>query len=120
MGAVVPLYIKTAYHEEPSFANTKVVTSLFPKSFKSDLGSNFKQCVVFKDAKADLLKKYDDQFTFDELGKLAIDYSDGIIAAHKSVNKELMKYAAEKDIPTLAYPGEDFAQAYEEFYEKIW
>ena len=119
MGAVVPLYIKTAYHEEPSFANTKVVTSLFPKSFKSDLGSNFKQCVVFKDAKADLLKKSDDKFTFEELGKLAIDYSDGVIAAHKSANKELMKYAAEKNIPTLAYPGEDFAQAYEEFYEKI-
>jgi starch synthase len=119
MGAVVPLYIKTAYHEEPSFANTKVVTSLFPKSFKSDLGSNFKQCVVFKDAKADLLKKYDDKFTFEELGKLAIDYSDGVIAAHKSANKELMKYAAEKNIPTLSYPGEDFAQVYEEFYEKI-
>ena len=26
MTAVVPLYIKTAYHDEPSFANTKVVT----------------------------------------------------------------------------------------------
>ena len=119
MGAVVPLYIKTAYHEEPSFANTKVVTSLFPKSFKNDLGSNFKQCVVFKDAKADLLKKYDDLFTFEELAKMAIDYSDGIIAAHKNVDKELMKYAASNNIPTLNYPGEDFAQAYEEFYEKI-
>lgn len=119
MGAVVPLYIKTAYHEEPSFANTKVVTSLFPKSFKSDLGSNFKQCVAFKDAKADLLKKYDDKFTFEELAKLAIDYSDGVIAAQKNVSKDLMKYAATNNIPTLAYSGEDFTQAYEEFYEKI-
>ena len=119
MGAVVPLYIKTAYHEEPSFANTKVVTSLFPKSFKSDLGPNFKQCVAFKDAKADLLKKYDDKFTFEELAKLAIDYSDGVIAAQKNVSKDLMKYAATNNIPTLAYPGEDFTQAYEEFYEKI-
>ena len=119
MGAVVPLYIKTAYHEEPSFANTKVVTSLFPKSIKSDVGPNFKQCVVFKEAKADLLKKYDDKFTFEELSKLAIDYSDGVIAAHKNVSKELMKYTSDNNIPTLAYPGEDFAQAYEEFYEKI-
>jgi starch synthase len=119
MGAVVPLYIKTAYHEEPSFANTKVVTALFPKSFKSDLDPNFKQCVAFKDAKADLLKKYDDKFTFEELAKLAIDYSDGVIAAQKNVSKDLMKYAATNNIPTLAYPGEDFTQAYEEFYEKI-
>ena len=119
MAAVVPLYIKTAYHDEPSFANTKVVTSLFTKSMMSDLGSNFKQCVVFKEAKADLLKKYSDQFTFDELAKLAIDYSDGVIAAHKDVSKDLLKYATDNNIPTLDYPGEDFAQAYEEFYEKI-
>ena len=34
MSAVVPLYVKTAYHEEPSFANTKVITSLFSKELK--------------------------------------------------------------------------------------
>ena len=119
MGAVVPLYIKTAYHDEPSFNNVKVVTSLFTNSLTSDLGSNFKKCVPFREAKADLLKKYDDNFGFEELGKLAIDYSDGVIAAHKSVNKELLKYAIDKQIPTLPYPGEDFASAYEEFYEKI-
>ena len=119
MGAVVPLYIKTAYHEEPSFSNVKVVTSLFTNSLKSEFGTNFKKCVPFREAKADLLKKYDDHFGFEELGKLAIDYSDGVIAAHKNVNKELLKYAMDNKIPTLAYPGEDFAAAYEEFYEKI-
>ena len=87
MGAVIPLYIKTAYHEEPSFANTKVVTSLFTKSLNSNLGSNFKKCVEFREAKADLLNKYNDDFSFEDLGKLAIDYSDGVIAAHKSVDK---------------------------------
>lgn len=119
MGAVVPLYIKTAYHDEPSFSNVKVVTSLFPKTLKSDLDPNFKKCVVFRDAKAELLKKYNDNFDFDELGKLAIDYSDGVIAAQKNVNKELLKYAKDNNIPTLAWPGEDFADAYEAFYEKI-
>ena len=119
MGAVVPLYIKTAYHDEPSFANTKVVTSLFTNSLKSDLGTNFKKCVEFREAKADLLKKYNDHFDFEELGKLAIDYSDGVIAAHKNVNKELLKYAKASKIPTLPYPGEDFADAYEAFYEQI-
>lgn len=119
MSAVVPLYIKTAYHDEPSFSNVKVVTSLFPKSLKSDLDPNFKKCVAFRDAKAELLKPYSDNFSFDELGKLAIDYSDGVIAAHKNVNKELLKYADEKGIPTLPWPGEDFADAYEAFYEKI-
>ena len=119
MGAVVPLYIKTAYHEEPSFANTKVVTSLFANNLKSDLDSKFKQCVPFREATADLLKKYNDNFDFNELGKLAIDYSDGVIAAQENINSDLMKYAADNGIPTLAYPGEDFGAAYEEFYNKI-
>ena len=119
MGAVVPLYIKTAYHDEPSFANTKVITSLFTNSLKSDFSENFKKCVEFRDAKADLLKKYVDPFTFDELGKLAIDYSDGVIAANKNVSKELIKYAKGNNVPFLAYPGEDFADAYDNFYEKI-
>ncbi|MBP3845829.1 MAG: glycogen/starch synthase [Prevotella sp.] len=119
MGAVVPLYIKTAYHDEPSFAETKVVTSLFTNSINSELGDNFKRCIEFRDATADMLTKYKDNFDFEELGKLAIDYSDGVIAAHKKVNKDLLKYAQDQNIPTLTYPGEDFGAAYEAFYEKI-
>ena len=119
MSAIVPLYVKTAYHEEPSFASTKVVTSLFPTTMNSQLDENFKQCIEFRDAKASLLKNYNDRFDFEELNKLAIDYSDGVIAAHQNVSESLMKYAADKNIPTLAYPGEDFQSAYEEFYEKI-
>ena len=119
MSAVVPLYVKTAYHDEPSFADTKVVSSIFSKDIDMDLGANFKKCLEFREAKASLLKKYNDNFDFEELGKLAIDYSDGVIAAHKNVNKSLLKYANEQHIPTLAYPGEDFNAAYEAFYEKI-
>ena len=111
--------LETVKKLEPSFANTKVITSLFTNSLKSDLGTNFKKCVEFREAKADLLKKYNDNFDFEELGKLAIDYSDGVIAAHKNVNKELLKYAKTNKIPTLAFPGEDFADAYEAFYEQI-
>jgi starch synthase len=119
MSAVIPLYIETAYHEEPSFANTKVITSLFTKSLKKDLGNNFKECLEFREAKAELLKAYNDNFDFEELGKLAIDYSDGIIKAEKEVNASLLKYATEKNIPLLDY-HEDFADAYEAFYDQIY
>ena len=118
MSAVVPLYVKTAYKDEPSFANTKVITSLFGNSLKKDLGANFKTCVEFRDAKAELLSEYKDDFDFEELGKLAIDYSDGVIGAEKSVSKSLQKYAKTKKIPFLNYQ-EDFADAFEAFYDQI-
>lgn len=119
MAAVVPLYVKTAYHDEPSFADAKVVTSLFTKSLKRDLGENFKKCLAFRDAKASLLKKYNDEFDFCELGKLAIDYSDGIIEADSCVNDELLAYAKASGKPVLGYPGEDYADSYNEFYSSL-
>ncbi len=118
MSAVVPLYVKTAYHDEPSFADTKVVTSLFTRSLKKNLGQKFKQCLAFRDAKPELLTDYNDNFDFLELGKLAIDYSDGIILADPKVNKDLIKHVTKKDIPLLDYT-EDYALAYEKFYETI-
>ena len=42
MTSVIPLYVKTAYKDEPSFANTKVVTSLFDKNLKEGFGPHFK------------------------------------------------------------------------------
>lgn len=119
MSAVVPFYIKTAYHDEPSFANTKVVTSLFSKSFSSNLDSNFKRCLEFRDATAELLTPYRDLFDFDELGKLAIDYSDGVVEPVSNVNADLLSYAKDKNIPVLSAIKEDFADDIVDFYKSI-
>ncbi len=119
MSAVVPLYVKTAYHDEPSFAEAKVVTSLFEKNIDKDLGENFKECLEFREAKAELLKDYKNEFDFNELSKLAIDYSDGVIQADQKVDQKLLKYAAGKNIPVLDYQ-EDFADSYENFYNRLF
>lgn len=119
MAGVVPFYIKTAYHEDPTFANSKVVTSLFENQFKSTFGDRFKECVEFGSAKVSLLDKYSKHFDYMELGKLAIDYSDGIIESGENVNKELLSYAKGSGKPLLSYPGEDYAPAYKDFYNKI-
>lgn len=119
MAAVVPLYIKTAYHDDPSFANAKVVTSLFGSQPKASLGENFKKCVEFREANAELLKPYADNFDFKELAKLAIDYSDGVVEAGENVNADLLAYAKGKDMPLLAYPGQDYVAAYKDFYNQI-
>ena len=120
MSGVVPFYIKTAYKDEPSFCNTKVVTSLFTKSITKDFGDNFKDCLSFRDATPELLTSYNDKFDFEELGKLAIDYSDGVIEAEQEVNDMLLNYANDKKVPLLRYPGEDFGDAYRAFYDEIF
>ena len=119
MSAVVPLYVKTAYHDEPSFAEAKVITSLFTQKLDKDLGSNFKQCLEFRDVRADLLSNYNDNFDFIELGKLAIDYSDGIVQSEALVNDELLAYARNKNIPILDY-SEQVAENCEGFYDQLY
>ena len=119
MSAVVPFYVKTAYKDEPSFADAKVVTSLFTKNLTNDLGTNFKQSIEYRDAKPELLTAYNDNFDICELGKLAIDYSDGIMIANDEVNQTLLEHAAGKGIPVLPY-AEDWADGLEEFYDKVY
>ena len=119
MAGVIPFYVKTAYNDEPSFANVKVVTSLFTNELQKDLGNNMKKCLAFKDQISTHLEKYKDVFDFYELGKMAIDYSDGIIVAKDDVNATLLDYAKEKQKPLLPYQGEEYAQAYHDFYENL-
>jgi starch synthase len=119
MSAVAPVYIKTAFKDEPAFAEAKVVTSLYKNDLKNDFCENFKSCVEFRDTDAELLKAYKDTFDYNELAKMAIDYSDGVIEASEGVDGELLAYAEGKGKQVLKYPGEDYAQAYKDFLEKI-
>ena len=119
MSAVVPIYVKTAYQDEPSFADAKVVTSLFSQKLDKNLADDFKQCLEFRETTQELLKGYKDKFDFVELGKMAIDYSDGIVQSEALVNDELLAYTKEKNIPFLGY-SESVAEACEDFYESLF
>ncbi len=119
ISAVIPFYIKTAYKDEPSFSNSKVVMTLYEKQLTDNLSDRFKECLEFRDAKSNLLKNYKDKFDFLELGKLAIDYSDGVIEGGKDVNAELLGYAKDKEIPLLDFPGYGNTDAYTDFYKSL-
>ena len=119
MSAVIPFYVKTAYHDEPAFANTKVAMALYPKQPKNILGENFKKTLEFKNANEELLKPYNTDFNLIELGKLAIDYSDGVIEGGESIAEELLTYTNDKQIPLLSYPGDNYEQAYIDFFNSL-
>ena len=119
MSAIVPLYIKTAYAEEPSFANSKVIVSVYENDLKGSLGSNFKQCVDFRDAKAELLDGYKEDFDYVEVSKLAIDYCDGVVVGSESIAPELTEYAKEKNKPVLPFTGDDFKEPYKNFINEV-
>ena len=119
MAAVVPIYIKLAYNNEPTFSNTKIVTSLFKEELKENLGANFKKSIELRDISDDTLNKYNDVFDFTELGKLAIDYSDAIIEAEENANNTLLNYAIDNNKEVLRYNPDDYIKNYKLLYDKI-
>lgn len=120
ISALAPLYIKKAYQDEPSFRDTKVIFSLYGEELKKPMGTNFGNCLQFKSVDSSVLEEFSPECTFEELSKLAVNYSDGLIVASPDANANVVKYAKERQIPVLEYPGEDYTDSYVEFYDRIW
>ena len=122
ISAFVPLYIKKAYMEEPSFRDSKVVFSLFENDLKSNLQNDIVNKSLLKGIdKKDVEDILPSDATFKDLCKLAISYSDGVIQNSENVDPELIAYAEEKGIPVLKYQSEEtFADACNQFYDEIW
>ncbi len=118
--SLAPLYIKTAYHDDPSFHESKVVFSATEPTFNNDLGKHFTECIPFRDAKLEhIADVFEERFGHTELSKLAIKFSDGVILDDKNVDPALIDYAALHNIPVLGYQGENYKQAYSDFYNSI-
>lgn len=121
ISAIAPIYIKRAYADEPSYANCKVVYSATQPEYDIDFGEHFMDCVRFKDIELDELKEvFNGSFGFDDLQKLAVRYSDGLILDDNNVGKAVVDYAESLNIPVLsAEAKDDFKQTYSDFYDKV-
>lgn len=120
MSALVPLFIKKYYYNDPLFGQSKVVYSLYNDGFKKTLDPEIKNKVLLDGMVPDdvsLLEKPN----YVNLSKLAINYSDAVIQATKNISPDLEKFVAETGKPFLGYqPKETYIDAYNDFYEKVW
>ena len=59
---------------------------------------------------------------YEELCKLAITYSDGVIQNSEKVNPAIMDYARSLNIPVVDYQADEneYAEACNTLYDKIW
>ena len=117
--ALLPFFLKKAYKDDPLFAKTKIILSLYNDEFENVLNNNIKNKIVMDGIK---LKDLDMLTTpsYKNIIKLAIQYSDGIAIGSPSVNKKWITYAKSLAKPILAYQGtENYVDAYNDFYELI-
>jgi len=119
MSALTPVYVKRVYHDNPLFAASKVIISIYDDDFPEPLHTNLQgklkhENIALKDLKH--FKKPD----YVSLMKAAIDLSDGVIIASSQINSELSEYIDQSGKPVLPQPDEEnYIQVYNEFYNKI-
>ena len=121
MSAVVPIYLKKVFNDDPLFRDVKVVVSLCDDSFEQPFNEGFAQKVAnegVKDEKlADLtLPSYENLYRF------VIDYADGIVVASENANPSLVEYARQSGKPVMEFEKKEEAEMfdnYNRFYEEL-
>ncbi len=119
ISALAPMYLRTVFAEDPVFANTKIVFSLFGKGFDDSLNAD-----MVRKLKAD---GFDDKqlgslangVTHDALARLAIDYADAVAISSDDVSSELVEYARASGKKVLEYRENLTAADYMELYASL-
>lgn len=117
--ALVPLYIKKTYCDEPSFMDSKIVYSLYGNEFCKEYPANFTEKLMIKGVEKADLGEMTDPVNFIQLSKLGIDYADAIVQQTPDVDPELIAYAQQSGKPFLPYQEENMMQAISDFYDTI-
>ena len=119
MTALTPLYIKHLYHNDPHFADAKVVYSVYDNGFNKNWDAKFYEKLKFDgfdEAAISSLKKVD----FNTLNEMAIKVSDGVVQGSPKISNELSSIIQSSGNPFLEYyPEESFVKPMDEFYDQL-
>lgn len=116
MASLVPLYLKKYYADEPLFADSKIVTSVYGRGFEGELNTAMKDKVAFDGVEEDAISKLESP-TYTNLLKIATNNSDAIIIAADELPDDLKEHVESLDKPVLPYvTPQEFEEAYADFY----
>jgi len=116
LAALLPLYLKEYYRDEPLFSESKIVTSIYNQSFEGTLNKGMINKIKFDNIDQDTIKTLKEP-TYNNLMKIAIDYSDALIIGSEEIPEELENHLNESNKPVLDYKSKDeFGEAYTNFY----
>jgi starch synthase len=117
--ALVPLYLKRSFADDPLYNNSKIVYSVYNDDFNKPLNKDFKVKLRMDGIKDDDVSGLTDP-SFENLTRMAIEMSDAAIIGSNEINKSIHKYIKSLKKPVLEYkPEEEYIDAYSDFYDEI-
>ena len=120
MSALLPIYLKENFKNEPIFQKSKIVTSLYANEFEKSLNNDMINKVLFDEIDkkniSDLIEP-----TYENLTRIAINYSDGIILGSENISPKTIKFLKDYKNPILNFqPKDSFSESYLEFYNNLF
>lgn len=117
--SLVPLYLKKAYKEDPLFAQSKVIFSLYNNGFSAPMNKRFLEKAQLDGVDKEDLSVIKDP-TFDNLTRLSLQHSDAVIQGSPELSKDVSGVIKESGKPFLEYqPAEKYIGEYSVFYDSI-
>ncbi len=121
-GALLPVYIKKFFADEPYFSEAKIVTSVYSHN-EEDVKINpdklIKKISFDQILKKDL-KAISESATVTNLYKLSIDYSDALVLGDENINENLIKYIQKSDKPYVHHSSQpNMFDVYDQLYNEI-
>ena len=119
MSSFIPLYVKTAYSEEPSFRDCKVVFTPSTKILAAPVPANMEGIIAFRGTTISATRGLGEKKLVPMLNKLGIKYADGI--GFLAENEMLAKFAEGLEKPCIGpVSTEEYGIFYPNFYDTIW
>ncbi len=119
--AIAPLYLRNMFKNDPTFADAKIVVSLYEEKFSTPLDAAFGEKLVNEGVPAEVLSNFGEP-SYENLMRFVIDNADGVVVGSENADKSLIAYAREHGKKVLDYQSPedaDFYDNYDRFYENL-
>lgn len=119
MSALVPMYLKKAFSEDPIFDNTKVVYSVYDQESNVEIDNDMARKSIIAGVSEDDVELINTA-SVDTLHKLAIKYADAVIMGSEKISDDLNKFIVDSDKYVITHQNdEDYVDAYDALYDEL-
>ncbi len=117
MASLLPLYLRNYYADEPLFAESKIVTSVYGKGYEGELDSEMINKIAFDGIDKETISALSHP-DYNNLLKVAVDHSDAVILAAEDLSDDLKQHIDKLSKPVLPYVSlQEAEEAYLNFYK---
>lgn len=118
MSSLAPYLLKLAYYEEPSFRESKIIYTPTTDIPEAPLPKNFNGILAYREANRTALSTLGELSQLDDLNRIGMFMSDGVIL--NEPNERYERMAREMGKPIVVLSPEDMVSTSVGLYDQLW